>query len=178
MSATAEARLTVRHVVVRGKTTTLPRVLSERMRLHPGDPVDLAALREAQQRLVENDLYRSAKVFIDMPREQMVRLMYLDDRDYPVDVQVELVEKTSQFAVPIASFGSGDWSGGFIFVDQNLFGRGKQVLTAAQVGTSKSFVQVGYRDPLVSWAPLTWSVNALYRYEQIRFFESSRRAVA
>jgi outer membrane protein insertion porin family len=96
--------------------------------------------------------------------------MYLDESTYPVEVVVEAVGKQPWFVFPTASFGSGDWAGGVVYANQNLFGRDVQLISAGQIGQSRSYAFVGYRDPLVVGAPLTYSMSALYRREQIRLF--------
>ena len=78
---------------------------------------------------------------------------------------------------PIARFGSGDYAGGIAYGDQNFLGHNVQVVSAAQIGQSRSFVFAGYRDPLVIGAPLTWGIDGLYRYEQIRFFVNHQRVL-
>ena len=87
--APAAAKLVVDHIVVRGVSKVTTRVLTTRMHLYPGDPVDFAVLKAAEQRLMESDLFRSVRVFIELPTEEAVRRMYLDDRTYPVEVVVE-----------------------------------------------------------------------------------------
>ena len=91
--------------------------------------------------------------------------MYLDDTIYPVEVVVEAVGKQAWFIFPTASLGSGDWAGGVVYANQNLFGRDVQLLSAGQIGQSNSYAFVGYRDPLVVGAPLTYAMSALYRRE-------------
>jgi outer membrane protein assembly factor BamA len=147
------------------------------MNLHPGDRVDFDVMTNAEQRLVESDLFRTASVYIDMPRAEAARRMYVDDEDVVVDVQVEVVEKQSWFVAPIASFGSGDYAGGLAYGDQNFLGHDVQVVSAAQLGQSRSFVFAGYRDPLVVGAPITWGVDGLYRFEQIRYFVDHQRVL-
>ncbi len=173
----AQARLVVSHIVVHGDTKSPARVLASRMHLRPGDSVDLTVLSDAEQRLAETDLFSSVHVFLDLSRQEAVRLMYLDDRDYPIDVQVEVVEKVTQFVIPMASVGSGDWAGGFVFADQNLFGQDVQLVAAGQVGQSRSYAFMGYRDPLLVGAPITWGVSGLFRYDEIRFFENHKMIV-
>jgi outer membrane protein insertion porin family len=168
--APAEARLVVDRIVVRGATNVTTRVLAARMHLYPADPVDFAALSAAEQRLIESDLFSSVHVFIDLPTPEAVRRMYLDESTYPVEVVVEAVGKQPWFVFPTASFGSGDWAGGVVYANQNLFGRDVQLISAGQIGQSRSYAFVGYRDPLVVGAPLTYSMSALYRREQIRLF--------
>jgi outer membrane protein insertion porin family len=168
--APAEARLVVDRIVVRGATNVTTRVLAARTNLYPGDPVDFAALSAAEQRLIESDLFSSVHVFIDLPTPVAVRRMYLDESTYPVEVVVEAVGKQPWFVFPTASFGSGDWAGGVVYANQNLFGRDVQLISAGQIGQSRSYAFVGYRDPLVVGAPLTYSTSALYRLEQIRLF--------
>jgi outer membrane protein assembly factor BamA len=169
-SAPAEARLVVERVVVRGPTDVTTRVLSARMHLDRGDSVDFAVLAAAEQRLVESELFSSVRVFIDLPHEEAVRRMYLDDIPFPVEVVVEAVGKQSWFVFPTASAGSGDWAGGVVYANQNLFGRDVQLLSAGQIGQSRSYAFVGYRDPVVVGAPLTFALSALYRREEIRLF--------
>jgi outer membrane protein assembly factor BamA len=173
----AKARLVVDHIVVHGKTRTTPGVLATRMNLHPGDSVDFGVIANAEQRLVESDLFTAARVYLGMPRAEAARRMYVDAEDYLVDVHVEVAEKHSWFVVPIASFGSGDYAGGVACADQNFRGHDVQVVSAAQLGESRSFVFAGYRDPLVVGAPLTWGVDGFYRYEQIRFFANHHRVL-
>jgi outer membrane protein assembly factor BamA len=169
-SAPAEARLVVDHVVVRGATNVTIRVLTARMHLYPGAPVDFAALNAAEQRLIESDLFSKVRVFIELPAPEAVRRMYLDDTNYPVEVVVEAVGKQPWFIFPTAILGSGDWSGGAVYANQNFLGRDVQLVTAGQIGQSVSYAFVAYRDPLVVGAPLTYSMSALYRREQIRLF--------
>jgi outer membrane protein assembly factor BamA len=169
-STPAEARLVVDRVVVRGTTDVTTRVLTARMHLYSGDSVDFAILAAAEQRLVESDLFSSVRVFIDLPNAEAVRRMYLDEATYPVEVVVDAVGKQSWFVFPTASLGSGDWAGGVVYANQNLFGRDVQLLSAGQIGESRSYAFVGYRDPLVIGIPLTYATSALYRREEIRLF--------
>jgi outer membrane protein assembly factor BamA len=170
LPAPAEARLVVDRVVVRGTTDVTTQVLTARMHLYSGDPVDFAALQAAEQRLIESGLFSSVRVFIDLPNSEAVRRMYLDESTFPVEVVVEAVGKQSWFVFPTASFGSGDWAGGVAFANQNLLGRDMQLVSAAQIGQSVSYAFVGYRDPLVIGAPLTYSMSALFRREDVRLF--------
>jgi len=174
--ASAEARLVVDRIFVRGATTVTTRVLRARMHLDPGSPLDFVALNVAQQRLIESDLFSSVRVFIDLPTAEAVRRMYLDENTYPVDVVVEAVGKQPWFAFPTASVGSGDAAAGVVYANQNLSGRDVQLISAAQIGQSNSYVFVAYRDPLVVGAPLTYSTSALYRRERIRLFENHHLA--
>jgi outer membrane protein assembly factor BamA len=57
-----------------------------------------------------------------------------------------------------------------VYANQNLFGRDVQLISAGQIGQSRSYAFVGYRDPLVIGAPLTYAMSALYRREDIRLF--------
>lgn len=174
--APAEARLVVDRVVVRGTTHVTTRVLTARMHLYSGDSVDFAVLSAAEQRLIESDLFSKVRVFIELSTAEAVRCMYLDDTDTPVEVVVEAVGKQPWFVFPTASFGSRDWAGGVAFANRNLLGRDVQLVSAGQIGQSASYAFVGYRDPLVVGAPLTYSMSALFRREQIRLF--AKHAVA
>lgn len=176
--ASAEARLVVAGIVVRGSVNVTTRVLSARMHLGAGDSVDFAALSAAQQRLIESDLFSSVRVFIELPTAEAVRRMYVDEATYPIDVVVEAVGKQPWFVFPTASVGSGDAAAGVVYANQNLLGHDTQLITAGQIGQSNSYVFVAYRDPLVVGAPLTYSTSALYRREQIRFFVNHRLAMA
>jgi outer membrane protein insertion porin family len=169
-SEPAEARLVVDRVVVRGATNVTTRVLTVRMHLYSGDPVDFAVLSTAEQRLIESDLFSNVRVFIELPTPEAVRRMYLDDITYPVEVVVEAVGKQPWFVFPTANLGSGDWAGGVVYANQNLFGRDVQLISAGQIGQSRSYAFVGYRDSLVVGAPLTYAMSALYRRERVRLF--------
>lgn len=179
MSATtrAEARLVVNRIVVHGETKTTLRALTARMTLQPGDVVDFASLTGAQKRLVESDLFTTARVYVELPTEEAARLMYVVDQVYGVDVHVEVTDKQSWFVVPIASFGSGDYAGGVAYGDQNLLGHDVILVTAAQYGQSRSYAFAGFRVPLVVGAPLTWGVAGILRSEQIRFFVDHERVL-
>ena len=168
--APAAAWLVVDHVAIRGKPGVTTRVLATRMHLYPGSPVDFAVLKAAEQRLIESDLFSSVRVFIELPIEEEVRRMYLDDKTYPVEVVVEAVGKLTWFVFPTASFGSGDWAGGLAYANQNVLGRDVHLLAAGQIGESRSYAFIEYSDPLVAGVPLTYSLTGLYRQEQIRFF--------
>lgn len=175
LPAPTVARLVVDRVVVRGATNVTIRVVTARMHLSRGNPVDFAVLREAELRLIESDLFSRVRVFIEMPTPEAARRMYLDDTtSYPIDVVVEATGKQSWFVFPTASIGSGDWEGGVVYANQNLLGRDVQLVSAAQLGQSTSYVFVGYRDPLVVGAPITYALSALYRHEQIRLFADHR----
>ena len=79
-------------------------------------------LSGAERRLVDRDLFASVRVYVDMPRAEAARRMYVDAEDTVVDVQVELSEKHSWFVAPMGSFGSGDYAGGITYGDRNLLG--------------------------------------------------------
>jgi outer membrane protein assembly factor BamA len=177
LPAPAAARLVVDRVVVRGATNVTVRVVTARMHLSVGNSVDFAVLREAEQRLIESDLFSRVRVFIELPTPEAARRMYLDDTNYPVEVVVEAVGKQSWFVFPTASLGSGDWAGGVVYANQNLFGRDVQLVSAAQLGQSTSYVFAGYRDPLVVGAAITYAFSALYRREQIRLFADHRKVL-
>jgi outer membrane protein assembly factor BamA len=168
--APAAARLVVDHVAIRGKPGVTTRVLATRMHLYPGDTVDFAVLKTAEQRLIESDLFSSVRVFIELPTAEAVRQMYLDDKIYPVEVVVEAVGKLTWFAFPTASFGSGDWAGGLAYANQNVLGRDVHLLAAGQIGQSRSYAYLEYTDPLVAGAPITYSLSGLYRQEEVIFF--------
>ena len=170
MPLPVEARLVIDRIVVRGATNVTTRVLAARMHLYSGDPLDFAGLSAAEQRLIESDLFSSVRVFIDLPTAEAVRRMYVDEMTYPVEVVVEAVGKQPWFVFPTASFGSDDWAGGVVYANQNLFGRDVQLISAGQIGQSKSYAFAGYRDPLLVSVPLTYSLSGLYRREQIRLF--------
>lgn len=170
MPASAQARLVVDRIVVRGTTNVTTRVLAARMHLYSGDTLDFALLGAAEQRLMESDLFSKVRVFIDLPTAEAVRRMYLDDATYPVEVVVEAVGKQAWFVFPTASLGSGDWAGGVVYANQNLLGRDVQLISAGQIGQSRSYAFVGYRDPLLVGVPLTYATSALYRREEIRLF--------
>lgn len=168
----AEARLVVDRIVIRGSADVTTRVLSARMRLEPGDPVDFGALNVAEQRLTESNLFSSVHVLIDLPTAEAVRRMYLDPETYPVDVVVEATGKQPWFVFPTASVGSGDWAGGVVYANQNWLGRDLQIVGAGQIGQSTSYVFAAFRDALMVGAPLTYSTSGLYRHEQIRLFRN------
>lgn len=174
-AGTASATLVLRDLVVHGGGKTSLRAVRTRMGLDPGDVVDMGTLAHAEERLVQSNLFTSARVYVDMPREHAVRLMYLEDRVYSVDVHVQLEEKFSWFIVPNASFGAGDAAGGLVYGDSNLFGRDVQLLIAGQLGQAKSYGVLALRDPMVSFAPLTYSLATFYRREIFRFFEDHQR---
>ena len=84
----AQARLVLGRLVLHGITKTKDDALLARMRLRPGDPIDDAVLKAAEERLIACDLFVTVRVWLDLPREQAVRAMYLEKQPEPVDVHV------------------------------------------------------------------------------------------
>jgi outer membrane protein assembly factor BamA len=171
---TARAKLVVSDLVLEGPAKTKKEVILSRMHLQPGDPVDFAVLDAARERLFASDLFVSVNVWLDMPREEASRKMYLEEAAEPVDVHVALEEKLSWFIVPMGSLGSGDRSAGLAYGDQNVGGQGIAFLVAAQYGQSKSYVVGGLREPIAAFAPLTYGLAGAFRLEDIRFFDNHR----
>ncbi len=168
-----EARLVARGLVLHGATKTQESTLRALTGLQPGAPVDFALLEDAERRLAQSDLFMSGKVWLDLPPEEAARRMDAAEAT-EVDVHVTVVEKQSWFAVPVGSVGAGDLAIGAVVVEQNLAGRGLQALGAGQYGESKSFVVAGLRQPLSSFAPLTWSVLGIWRLETFRYYQDHR----
>lgn len=174
----ARAKLIVGRIVVKGDIKTSERVLSARMHLRPGDEVTFEALHSAEERLIESELFSHARVYLDLPRAEAAHRMYVDFKDTAVDVHVEATEKQSWFVVPIGSFGSGNYAGGAAYGDRNFQGQGVQVLTAGQIGQTRSVLFFAFRDPLLVDAPITWGAAGILRYEQIRFFSQHREVLS
>jgi outer membrane protein assembly factor BamA len=170
----AQARLVLGRLVLHGITKTKDDALLARMRLRPGDPIDDAVLKAAEERLVASDLFVTIRVWLGLPREQAVRAMYLEKQPEPVDVHVTGEEKQSWFVFPTGSFGSGDKAAGLVYGDQNQDGHGLQVVAAAQYGESKSYLLAGLRDPIVPFAPLTYAFDVVLRLETFRFYDAHR----
>lgn len=177
LAAPAEGRLVVGSIVVDGPTKVTVGVLSARMNLAEGAPIDFEKLRSAEQRLIESELFTAVHVYVELTTDEAARRMYVDETVEKVDVHVQVTEKTSWFLVPIASLGSGSYAGGVVYGDQDLFGHDLQLLVAGQVGQTKSFAFVGFRDPLVNGAPVTWGIAAIVRYDQIGFFVNHERVL-
>jgi len=170
LPAPAAARLVVRQLVTRGDVKVTTRVMATRMHMYPGDTVDFDILNAAEQRLIESDLFSSVHVFVDLPLEEAVRDMFLDDHIYLVDVVVEAVGKEYWFIFPTASFGTGNWGGGIAYANQNFIGRDVELVATVQYGELQKYVFAGFRDPLLAVAPITYEMGALYRLEQICFY--------
>jgi outer membrane protein assembly factor BamA len=172
--AAAQAKLVLGQLVLHGIAKTRDDAILARMRLRPGDPIDDAVLKAAEERLVACDLFVSVRVWLDMPREQAVRKMYLEEKSEPVDVHVTADEKVSWVVFPMGSLGGGDKAAGLVYGDQNQDGRGRQVLAAGQYGEAKSFLLAGFRVPIVASAPLTYAFDATLRLETFRFYDNHR----
>ena len=170
----AQASLVLGRVVLHGITKTKDSAILARMRLRPGDPIDDAVLKAAEERLVASDLFVTVRVWLDLSREQAVREMYLEKQPAPVDVHVTGEEKLSWFVFPTGSFGGGDKAAGLVYADQNQDGHGRQVVAAAQYGESKSYLLAGLRVPIVAFAPLTYAFDGLLRHETFRFYDAHR----
>lgn len=170
----AQAKLVLGRLVLHGITKTKDDALLARMRLRPGDPIDDAVLKAAEERLVASDLFVTIRVWLDLPREQAVRAMYLEKQPEPVDVHVTGEEKQSWFVFPTGSFGGGDKAAGLVYGDQNQDGHGLQVVAAGQYGESKSYLLAGLRDPIVPFAPLTYAFDVVLRLETFRFYDAHR----
>jgi outer membrane protein assembly factor BamA len=172
--APAQAKLVLGQLVLHGIGKTRDDAFLARMRLRPGDPIDYSVLAAAEERLVACGLFVSVRVWLDMPREQAVRKMYLEERPEPTDVHVTADEKVSWFVFPTGSLGGGDKAAGVVYGDQNQDGHGRQVIAAAQYGESKSYLLGGFRVPIVAFAPLTYAFDAVLRLETFRFYDSHR----
>ncbi len=172
--APAQAKLVLGRLVLHGITKTKEDAILARMRLQLGDQVDFSVLKAAEERLVACDLFVSVRVWLDMPREQAVQKMYLEERPEPVDVHVTADEKVSWFVFPTGSLGGGDKAAGLVYGNQNQDGHGRQVIAAAQYGESKSYLLAGFRVPIVAAAPLTYAVDAVLRLETFRFYDNHR----
>jgi outer membrane protein assembly factor BamA len=170
----AQARLVVGKLVLHGITKTQDDALFARMRLRPGDPVDDAALKAAEEGLVACDLFVTVRVWLDLPRAEAVRKMYLEEATEPVDVHVTGEEKISWFVFPTGSFGGGDKAAGLVYGDQNLDGHGRQAFAVAQYGESKTYLLAAMRVPIVAFAPLTYAFDALLRLNTFRFYGDHR----
>ncbi len=175
--APAQAKLVLGRLVVHGITKTKEDAILARMRLRPGDPVDFSVLKAAEERLVACDLFVSVRVWLDMPREQAVQKMYLEETPEPVDIHVTADEKMSWFVFPNGSVGGGDKAAGLVYGDQNQGGQGRQVFAAAQYGESKSYLMAGLRVPTIAAAPLTYVVDGVARLEDFRFYDHHRLAM-
>jgi outer membrane protein assembly factor BamA len=174
LPAAAQAKLVMGQLVLHGITKTKEEAILARMRLQPGDPVDDSLLKAAEERLVACDLFVTVRVWLDMPREQAVRKMYLEERVEPVDVHVTAEEKTYWFVFPMGSLGGGDKAVGLVYGDQNQGGQGRQMIAAGQYGESKSYLMVGLRVPIVAAAPLTYNFDAQIRLDTFRFYDNHR----
>lgn len=174
LPAEAEAKVVLGRLVLHGITKTRESAILARMRLRPSDPIDYSVLHDAEERLVASDLFVTVRVWLDMPREQAVRKMYLEEKVEPVDVHVTGEEKLYWFVFPTASFGGGNKAAGLVYVDQNHQGTGRQVVAAGQYGESKSYLIAGYRAPIVAVAPLTYAFDVVLRLEDFRFYDSHR----
>ena len=167
---TAEAKLVLDRIVVHGASKTSEGAVEARMRLHRGDVIEYGILGVAEDRLVASDLFQSVRVYLDTPRDWAVQLMYLSDKTYSIDVHVEVKEKHSWFIIPNFAVGGGDVAGGLVYADMNLAGTGSQLISAGQVGKLKSFGFVGFRDPIATFAPITYSTAGIFRQETFLFY--------
>ena len=170
----AQAKLVLGKIVLHGITKTKEDAILARMRLQPGDPIDYSVLKAAEERLVASDLFVTVRVWLDMPREEAVQRMYLQERPEPVDVHVTAEEKVYWFVFPTGSLGGGDKAAGLVYGNQNLDGRGRQLAVAGQYGESKSYLLAGFRDPILAAAPLTYVLDAIVQLETFRFYDNHR----
>jgi outer membrane protein insertion porin family len=171
----AEARLVIRSIVLRGAEKTTPEAVEARTQMRAGDPITIDSMDRARELLLATGLFTRVDVTIDLPRREAVRLMYFDQRERAVDLQVSVEEKQSWFVFPIFSAGGGDVSGGLVYVDRNLDGRAVELGGAGQLGASKNSIQVGFRDPMMTVAPFTYALGAYFRQDDFRFFSSHRK---
>ncbi len=174
----AQARLVLDELVLHDASKTREETVRSLARLAPGSPVDFAVLEATEARLVASDLFENATAWVEMPREDAARKMYLEEGTEPVDVHVRLKEKQTWFAVPMGSLGAGDMAIGAAFADVNLAGRGTQLLVAGQYGESKSYVVAGVRQPQLPGAPVALSLSGVWRLEDFSFFENHRKVLS
>ncbi|MGC4114617.1 MAG: BamA/TamA family outer membrane protein [Myxococcales bacterium] len=176
-AGSAEAKLVVGNVVLHDASKTREETVRSLARLELGSPVDYGVLQATQERLEASDLFESADAWVDLPREEATRKMYLDEGTEPVDVHVRLKEKQSWFAVPMGSLGAGDMAIGAAFADVNLAGRGTQLLFAGQYGESKTYLVAGVRQPQLPGAPIALSLSGVWRLEDFNFYENHRKVL-
>lgn len=175
--APAQAKLVLGRLVLHGITKTREGAILARMRLQPGDALDDAALRDAENGLVASDLFVTVRVWLDLSRDQAVRKMYLQEEVERVDVHVTGVEKVYWFVFPTGSFGGGDKAAGVVYGNVNQDGYGRQVAAAAQYGESRTHLLAGFRVPIVAGIPLTYAVDAVLRLETFRFYDNHRQVM-
>ncbi|MFW6250488.1 MAG: BamA/OMP85 family outer membrane protein [Alkalispirochaetaceae bacterium] len=137
--------------------------------LKPGDPVDLTALEETENRLYSLGIFALAEVGI--PEREDGEAEERDPREETApetretSVQVALEELRSRYLELTAGWGSYEQlRGSLTYTDRNLFGRGRS-WTASLEGSFKSYgVEMSVSDNVLLGPSSTAALTGSYRY--------------
>ncbi len=99
-----------------------------------GDTLELDTLERARERLHTAGLFADVNVWWEQNGEG-------------VRVNIAVKDKFPWAPVPTASWSSNNRSIGLVFVDGNLFGRGKQLVVGGRLADVDSGAVLAYRDP-------------------------------
>ncbi len=151
-SVAAQDGRVLQEIRIEGLRRTDETVVLDIIDLQRGDPVDESTIRTVERELQKSDLFASVAVSAT-PRPA-------PGNASEVDLRITLEEKWTLVPVPFFSTGGDGVNGGLILIESNLFGRNKQLISAAFGGTDGARGFFVYADPSVSGGPWSASVSA------------------
>jgi hypothetical protein len=164
-SETAPTLVTVR---IDGLRKTQESVVLDLINLERNDLLDAVTVQEVEDTLVKSDLFAAVTVYVvpagwepdEIPLDRVLETAPVPPATGPADLRVLVDEKWTLVPIPFFSSGGDGFSGGLILLESNLFGRNKQLITAAFGGTGGFSGFFLYADPSVFSSNWTASLSA------------------
>ena len=128
-----------------------------------GDTLELDTLERARERLNTAGLFADVNVWWEQNAEG-------------VRVNIAVKDKFPWAPVPTASWSSNNRSIGLVFVDGNLFGRGKQLVVGVRLADVDSGAVLAYRDPALFGGWGYWQLQGNVQKQVIPEYENNLEA--
>ena len=125
-----------------------------------GDTLELDTLERARERLNTAGLFADVNVWWEQNAEG-------------VRVNIAVKDKFPWAPVPTASWSSNNRSIGLVFVDGNLFGRGKQLVVGGRLADVDSGAVLAYRDPALFGGWGYWQLQGNVQKQVIPEYENA-----
>jgi outer membrane protein assembly factor BamA len=144
---------------VEGDTKVTVTTALRLVRLSIGDPITSAMRPQLEQALLTSNLFKSAKVRLEVVQGGVVLVVTLDD-------------KLSWIVAPTLYLLPSSWSFGAGFAENNLFGAEKKLLLYGQVGNQTSLFFGTYFDPAVRGTKLQLRFDVYLLHRSILEFKN------
>jgi len=130
-----------------------------------GDTLELDTLERARERLNTAGLFADVNVWWEQNGEG-------------VRVNIAVKDKFPWAPVPTASWSSNNRSIGLVFVDGNLFGRGKQLVVGGRLADVDSGAVLAYRDPALFGGWGYWQLQGNVQKQVIPEYDNNAEVPA